>query len=89
MMSMSWLLWMAFMFLFLVPPIGYGWGYRKWGPPYPRYVQRRRGARAATASDFAHIQHQPSGLGMGWRLRVDGALHWRALGCCDALVALK
>jgi len=31
MMSMSWLLWMAFMFLFLVPSISYGWGYRKWG----------------------------------------------------------
>jgi hypothetical protein len=65
MMSMSWLLWMAFMFLFLVPPIGYGWGYRKWGPPYPRYVQRRRGARAATASDFAtfNINHRAWGWG--------------------------
>lgn len=37
---------MAVMFLFLVPPIGYGWGYRGWGPPYPRYIQRRRGERA-------------------------------------------
>jgi hypothetical protein len=30
------------MLLMLVPPIGYGWGYRGWGPPYPSYFQRRR-----------------------------------------------
>jgi hypothetical protein len=23
-----WFLWMAFMFIFLLTPIGYGWGYR-------------------------------------------------------------
>ena len=63
MVSMSWLLWMAFMFLFLVPSIGYGWGYRKWGPPYPRYIQRRRCVRAATASDFATFNHQAWGWG--------------------------
>jgi hypothetical protein len=27
-----WFLWTVFLFLFLVPPIGYGWGYRGWGP---------------------------------------------------------
>lgn len=50
MMSSSWLFWMAFMFLFLAIPVGYGSGFRRWGPPYPRYIQRRRGVRAATAS---------------------------------------
>jgi len=37
-----WLLCVAFMFLFLVPTISYGWGFRGWGPPYPSYIQRRR-----------------------------------------------
>ena len=41
-----WFVWMLVMFLLLVPPMGYGWGYRGWGPPYPRYIQRRRGQRA-------------------------------------------
>ncbi len=27
-----WLVWMTFMLLCLVPSIGYGWGYRGWGP---------------------------------------------------------
>ena len=35
MMNASWLLWMIFIFLFLVSPIGYGWGYRQGGPAYP------------------------------------------------------
>ena len=41
-MSTWWLLWMGVMFFFLLSD-GYGWGYRGWGPPYPRYIQRRRG----------------------------------------------
>ncbi len=47
MMGSWWLLWMVFLFVFLLPPLGYGWGYRGWGPPYPRYVQRRRAAAFA------------------------------------------
>ncbi len=43
--------WLVFVFVFLLPPVGYGWGYRKWGPPYPRYLQRRRGDRANRAND--------------------------------------
>ncbi len=42
-----WFLWMAFMFLFLVSPVGYGWSYRGWGPPLPSYIQRRRAARGS------------------------------------------
>jgi hypothetical protein len=36
-----WLLWWVFLLVFLLPPVGYGWGYRRWGPPYPSYFQRR------------------------------------------------
>jgi hypothetical protein len=49
MMSPFWLLWMVFLFMFLVAPIGYGWGYRRWGMPYPRYVQRRRALMAGAS----------------------------------------
>ncbi len=45
MMSPIWLIWLIFMFMFLVAPVGYGWGYRGWGMAYPRYVQRRRALR--------------------------------------------
>ncbi len=47
MITTGWFLWIAVMFFFLLSPIGYGWGYRKWGPPYPQYIQRRRAMRAA------------------------------------------
>jgi len=86
MMSMSWLLWMAFMFLFLVPSISYGWGYRKMGAPYPRYIQRRRGVRAATAGDLATFNHQAWGwvaISCGWCFSLD------TLGCGDPLVAMR
>jgi hypothetical protein len=49
MTSSWWFIWLVVMFLFLAPPIGYGWGYRGWGAPYPRYIQRRRGQQAAAA----------------------------------------
>jgi hypothetical protein len=63
MMNASWMLWMVFILLFLVSPIGYGWGYRKWGPPYPRYIQRRRGIRAASAGESSILIHQTWGWG--------------------------
>jgi len=44
------------------------------GAAIPRYIQRRRGVRAATAGDFATFNHQA--WGWGWRFRVDGAFHW-------------
>ncbi|MEO6951479.1 MAG: hypothetical protein ABI321_06685 [Polyangia bacterium] len=37
---------MILMFVFIVPPVAYGWGYRGWGAPYPRYLQRRRAGQA-------------------------------------------
>ena len=63
MMSSWWFLWIAFMFLFLVPPIGYGADYRGWGMPYPRYIQRRRGQQAAAAGRSASFNHEAWGWG--------------------------
>ena len=58
---MTWWFWVAFLFLFIVPPLGYGWGYRGWGMPYPSYVQRRR-SEAATAQS-ATFDHYAWGWG--------------------------
>lgn len=76
MSSWWWWVWMAAIFLFLVPPVGYGWGYRGWGPPYPQYVQRRRGARAAASGGSATFNHQSWGLGgdFVWVVLLLGAL---------------
>jgi hypothetical protein len=85
MMGSWWFLWMIVMFMFLVPPIGYGWGYRGWGPPYPSYVQRRRGQRAAAAGGSATFNHESWGWGgdLMWLVAVIGifwvlsAFWWR------------
>lgn len=29
-------LWMFFVIVFVLIPLSYGWGYRRWGPPYLR-----------------------------------------------------
>jgi hypothetical protein len=86
MMSSWWFLWMAMMFLFLVPPMGYGWGYRGWGPPYPSYVQRRRAERAAGGAGPMSFDHQAWGVGgdllwvvviIGMVWAFSGLLWWR------------
>jgi hypothetical protein len=51
------------MFLFLVPPIGYGWGCRGWGAPYPLYGQRPRGQQAAATGGSAEFNHHSWGWG--------------------------
>jgi hypothetical protein len=61
MTSTFWLVWMAFMFLFVVTPVGYGWSYRGWGPPLPRYVQRRRAARAILTNVAAPSRYEAWG----------------------------
>ena len=63
MISTWWILWMAFMFVFLVSPVGYGWSYRGWGPPYPRYIQRRRALRASFTDSAAASRHHAWGWG--------------------------
>ena len=84
-MTSGWLIWMLFMFLLLVPSVGYGWGYRGWGPPYPRYIQRRRGAHAPGTGGSATFNHQSWGWGgdFVWMVLLVGviwagaALFWR------------
>ncbi len=61
MVSSWWIIWVLFMLLFLVPT-GYGWGYRGWGPPYPRYLQRRRGQAAVAAGGSSTFNHQSWGF---------------------------
>ena len=72
MLSSWWLLWIAFMFMFTAGPVGYGWGYRRWGPPYPSYVQRRRGQRAAASGATPGFDHEAWGMG--------GDLVWIVMG---------
>ncbi len=61
-MGSWWLMWMIFMLIFLVPSLSYGWGYRGWGPPYPRYVQRRRGEQALLGGGYSDFNHQAWGV---------------------------
>jgi hypothetical protein len=51
---MGWL-WVVVTLVFFLP-VGYGWGYRGWGAPYPSYVQRRRQSSLGTrgAGTFDH-----------------------------------
>lgn len=85
MTSSWWLLWILFMFMFMATPVGYGWGYRGWGPPYPRYVQRRRAERAAAAGTSPTFDHHAWGIGgdLLWAVLLIGifwagwALLWR------------
>jgi hypothetical protein len=74
-----WSVWMAFMFMLLILPLGYGWGYRGWGPPYPRYIQRRRGQRAAVIGSPATFNHHSWSWGgdFVWMVLVIGVF-WAA-----------
>lgn len=76
MMSSWWLLWIVGMFLFVVPMLGYGWGYRGWGPPYPRYIQRRRAQQAALMNASGPFDHHAWGRGgdLVWTVFVVGVL---------------
>jgi len=85
MMGNWWLLWMLFMFLFFITPIGYGWGYRRWGAPYPTYIQRRRTRQSAIRGDIMTADHLAWGIlgDMVWMVLVISmvwallALWWR------------
>jgi hypothetical protein len=71
-----WIVWMVFMFLFLLPPVGYGWGYRGWGPPYPRYLQRHRSQQAAASGLSGPFRHESWGWGgdFVWTMLIIGAV---------------
>jgi hypothetical protein len=70
-----WIWWMVFMFFVFVTPVSYGWGYRGWGPPYPRHIQRRRAALASHSGSTA-VTHQAWGWGgdFVWVMAVVGIL---------------
>ncbi len=42
--------WLMFVIVLFVLPLGYGWGYRRWGPPY---VSRRRATTQHPAPETA------------------------------------
>lgn len=83
-MWLWWYLWLAFFLLVVMMPVGYGWGYRGWGPPYPRYVQNRRMRRASAVG--------PSGrnhTAWGWRGDFLWLLLFLAMGWFVWLVAVR
>ena len=48
-----WWVWFAILVFFVIAPLSYGWGYRRWGPPYPRYYYNRRyGMRAGPGGNW-------------------------------------
>lgn len=40
-MHWYWWLWFGILVFLVILPGAYGWAYRRWGPPYPRYYWRR------------------------------------------------
>jgi len=65
-MSASWwVLWVAVLFLVVVPLLSYSWLNRGWGPPHPSFISRH------------HLRHAgphvaPAGVTRGaWRLSPD------------------
>ena len=75
-MGAWWILWAVYAFLFMVP-VGYGWGYRGWGPPYPSYLQRRHEQQAAAVGGTSAFNHRAWGVGgdFVW-LMLLAALFW-------------
>ena len=58
-----WWLWVIFLGVFLLPSVGYGWGYRGWGPPLPAAIQRRRALSAKAAGGTSTFDHHAWGRG--------------------------
>jgi hypothetical protein len=81
MWSSWWVLWIVFMLMFMATPVGYGWGYRGWGPPYPSHIQRRRGRQARTAGADSTFDHHAWGLGgdLVWAVLLIG-IFWAGWG---------
>ena len=74
-----WWFWLIIMLIFFVP-IGYGWGYRGWGPPYPRFIQRRRMQRSTAGDASAGYHYQAWGIG--------GDLVWGVLLLWAVVIAI-
>lgn len=60
-LSSFWILGLAVVFMVLAPSVSYGWAYRGWGPPYPRFVQQRRRAYAEARGPNGPVNHQAWG----------------------------
>jgi hypothetical protein len=73
-----WILWLGFFLVLLVLPMGYGWGYRDWGPPFPTYWQRRRSAQLAAKGVAGPFKHESWSWG--------GDLFWLAVFVCATSV---
>lgn len=84
--------WLVFVLFLLVIPLGYGWGYRGWGAPYPTYASRRRaelgsrGTDPAADPDAAVLEDPIAAEPGGWGVVADvlwvfavGALVWLVL----------
>jgi hypothetical protein len=63
MMSSWWLVSTIFMVFLIASPVSYGWGYRGWGPPYPKYVQRRRSEQLTANGASGPYKHESWGMG--------------------------
>lgn len=57
-----WWWWIAFVIIFFLLPLGYGWGYRGWGPWY----QRRRRIPGTRPADLPEGQPLPEETAAGW-----------------------
>lgn len=57
-----WWWWIAFVLIFFLLPLGYGWGYRGWGPWYRRGPPRSRG----TSLPDRREPFEPIDTGWGW-----------------------
>lgn len=60
--------WLAFLLIFFVLPVGYGWGYRGWGPWYRRRpIDRRSPMNGGTAYvPERRMQVRAGYAGEGW-----------------------
>lgn len=71
-----WWWWIAFVLIFLLLPLGYGWGYRGWGPWWrrgPRTRDRAAGeGTAASGRPTTRNGRNTEDVGWGWA----GAFVW-------------
>lgn len=58
-----WWWWMAFWVIFFILPLGYGWGYRGWGPWYRR---SGRSPRVRPSSTSVGTELTPAEVEAGW-----------------------
>jgi hypothetical protein len=81
-----WFWWMGLMLLCLLPALGYGWLYRRWGFPLPRFLAQRRAQKAFAAGGATPFDPPWGWMGdFIWVVLIIGALYavgaaWLGLG---------